>query len=67
MEIEELLQSEKEDLADLRTLKAKLTDPEHLRIVSDLLARKTERVITLSELYQYRDPKDDAHANGAEK
>lgn len=65
MEIEELLRSEKEDLEDLRTLKRKLNDPESLRIVGELLARKTERVISLTDLYHYKEPKEEPHANGA--
>ncbi len=53
--LNELIDSEKEDLDDLKALRRRLTDNESLRLVSSLLERKTERVIELNLLLRYRD------------
>lgn len=53
--INELLDSEKEDLEDLRTLRRKVSDAELLRIIGGLLERKTERVIELTLLLRYKE------------
>jgi hypothetical protein len=53
--LNELIDSEKEDLEDLRILRRKLSDAESLRIVAGLLERKTERVIELTLLLRYKD------------
>lgn len=54
--IEELIASEQEDMKDLRTLRRKVMDVESLRLISDLMERKAERVIQLNELLRYSDP-----------
>ena len=54
--IENLIQSEKEDLQDLRTLRRLLTNnPEGLRILAEMAERKTIRVIELNDLLHYKD------------
>lgn len=54
--LNELIDSEKEDIEDLKALRRRLmTDPESLRLVGSLLERKVERVIELNLLLRYRD------------
>jgi len=53
--INELLDSEKEDLNDLKALRRKLTDADSLKLVAAILERKTERVMELTLLLRYRD------------
>jgi hypothetical protein len=53
--INELLDSEKEDLCDLKALRRKLTDADSLKLVAALLERKTERVIELTLLLRYKE------------
>lgn len=60
--INDLIDSEKEDLEDLRILRRKLNDVDSLRIVAALFDRKAERVIELTLLLRYRDT---AKENGA--
>ena len=55
MDIEQLLFSEQADLDDLCELQRRITDLEQLRIVNDLFARKTERVIALTLLHEYKE------------
>jgi hypothetical protein len=63
--INELLDSEKEDLEALRILRRKVTDAESLGIIAGLLERKAERVIELNLLLRYRDAEKEAKsANG---
>jgi hypothetical protein len=57
--INELLDSEKEDLCDLKMLRRKLTDAESLKLVAALLERKTERVIELTLLLRYKEKHQD--------
>ena len=57
--LNEMIDSEKEDLEDLKALRRRLTDPESLRLVGGLLERKVERIIELNGLLHYRD-KDSA-------
>lgn len=53
--LNELLDSEKDDLEDLKALRRRLTDTVSLNLVSGLLERKVERVIELNLLLRYRD------------
>lgn len=54
--IENLIYSEKEDLKDLAVLQDKLAnDKEALRLLNDLQARKTIRIIELHDLLRYQD------------
>lgn len=53
--LNELIDSEKDDLADLKALRRRSTDPESIRLISGLLERKIERVIELNLLLRYRD------------
>lgn len=63
--INELLDSEKEDLEALRILRRKVTDAESLGIIAGLLERKAERVIELNLLLRYRDSEKEAkNTNG---
>lgn len=57
--LDQLIDSEKEDLEDLKALRRRLSDAECLRLVSGLLERKVERIIELNGLLHYRD-KDSA-------
>ena len=57
--INELLDSEKEDLCDLKMLRRKLTDAESLKLVAALLERKSERVIELTLLLRYKEKHQD--------
>lgn len=63
--LNQLIDSEKEDLEDLRILRRKLSDTESLRIVAALFDRKAERVIELTLLLRYRDKEKEA-SNGHE-
>jgi hypothetical protein len=58
--INELLDSEKEDLCDLKALRRKLTDADSLKLVAALLERKTERVIELTLLLRYKEKTQEA-------
>lgn len=54
--IENLIYSEKEDLKDLAILQSKLAnDKDALRLLNDMQARKTIRIIELNELLRYSD------------
>ena len=54
--IENLIFSEREDLKDLQRLQTKLgADPEAMKILQDMQARKTIRIIELNDLMHYRD------------
>ena len=62
--INELLDSEKEDLCDLKALRRKLTDADSLKLVAALLERKTERVIELTLLLRYKEKTQEASHDG---
>lgn len=62
--INDLLDSEKEDLEDLRILRRKVSGEELQRIIGALLERKIERVLELELLLRYRDVKKEDCANG---
>lgn len=66
MDIEELLYSEQADLDDLQRLQELISDLQQLRIVNDLFARKTERVIALTLMLEYKDTQGKDQANGHE-
>jgi hypothetical protein len=53
--LQELIDSEREDLADLKALLRRVTDKDSMRLISSLYERKTERVIELNLLLRYRD------------
>ena len=69
--INDLVDSEREDLEDLRVLRRRLTNAEDLRLVAQLFDRKAERVIELTILLRYRDREKEkidgnTNANGGE-
>lgn len=53
--INDLIDSEREDLDALKILRSRLSDTDSLRLVGGLLERKAERVIELTLLLRYRD------------
>ena len=62
--INELLDSEKEDLCDLKALRRKLTDADSLKLVAALLERKAERVLELTLLLRYKEKTQEASHDG---
>ncbi|MCC6454156.1 MAG: hypothetical protein IT328_04385 [Caldilineaceae bacterium] len=52
-DLQEVLDSEDDDLPTLRTLRRRVTDGESIRLISELFERKTVRVMTLNKLYRY--------------
>lgn len=63
--INELLESERSDLAKLRRLRSKFgSDAEALGILIELYEGKTERLISLQELMHYREPSEGVSVNG---
>lgn len=53
--INDLIESEKDDLRELRDLRDRTRDMDTMRLICTLLARKTERVIELTQLLHYKD------------
>lgn len=59
--INDLLDSEKEDLEDLRILRRKVSGEELQRIIGGLLERKIERVLELELLLRYKEKVQETH------
>lgn len=56
--VREIIASEKEDLKDMQRMEEMLFDnPGALRILTRMQRRKTERIIELQTLLEYKDPK----------
>lgn len=58
--ITDLIESEKDDLRELREMRDRTRDLDMMRLLCTLLERKTERVIELNELLRYRDKDSEA-------
>jgi hypothetical protein len=57
--VEDLITSEKEDLKDMQKLRELLAnDVKGLRLLAQMQERKTERIVELTQLLQYRSPED---------
>lgn len=55
MNLLDLIESERQDMRELRELRDKTRDLDTMRLICTLLERKTDRVIELHELLRYRD------------
>lgn len=56
--VRDLIASEKEDLKDMQKLGELLAnDVKGLRILAQMQARKSERIVELTQLLEYKDPK----------
>lgn len=53
--IDNLIASEREDMKDLATLRRRVNDPELLKLIAEMMERKTIRVMELNDLYHYGD------------
>lgn len=58
--INDLIESERQDLRELREMRDRTRDLDMMRLLCTLLERKTERVIELNELLRYRDKDSEA-------
>lgn len=58
--INDLIESERQDMRELRELRDKTRDLDTMRLICTLLERKTDRVIELHELLRYKDTRQES-------